>query len=161
MVKYFLLAVFFIALQALGKAPVQDSFTLSSYGFSEPWEHYKVAIFPDGITVLIIENENAATRSFRIGNTGDTFSKILEVLDNFQFDDFADSYGWNNGSEIDPSYKELLSHSNASVLVLQYAGKVKTINYNHGCTGFPREGELKQLAKRIKNILGLGDYVGI
>lgn len=159
--KYFILVISFLAFEVFGKSPVQDSFTLTSYSFSEPWEHYKVAIFPDGITVLIIENETASTRSFRIPNSEDTFIEIIEVLDNFQFDRFSDSYGWSKGDDIDPSCKVLMSHSNASVLALQYAGKVKTINYNHGCKGFPREIELKKLASRVKNILRLSDYVGI
>jgi hypothetical protein len=62
--------------------------------------------------------------------------------------------------EIDPKCKELWSHSSFSVFSLQYAGKEKTILYDHGCRGFPREIELKAMAKSVKDIIGVSDYVG-
>tara|TARA_B100001063_G_scaffold246635_1_gene286678 strand:- start:1406 stop:1927 length:522 start_codon:yes stop_codon:yes gene_type:complete len=159
-VKYFLLAAIVLVSETIAAPQLQDSFTITSASFEEPWERYKVAIFPDGITVLIIENDAAAARSFQIPNSEETFQKILNVLDQYQFLDFDDSYGLHMNDEIDPKCKELWSHSSFSVFSLQYAGEEKTIFYDHGCRGFLREIELKAMAKSVKDIIGVSDYVG-
>ena len=158
--KYLLLAAIVFVSEAIAAPQLQDSFTISSVSFEEPWERYQVAIFPNGITVLIIENDAAAARSFQIRNSEETFQRVLSVLDQYQFLDFEDSYGLHINDEVDPKCKELWSHNRLSVFSLQYAGKEKTIFYDHGCRGFLREIELKAMAKSVKDIIGLSDYVG-
>lgn len=158
--KYLLLAILVFASEVIAKPQSQDSFTMTAFSFEQAWEHYRVVIFPDGITGLIIENDEAAARSFKIHNSEDIFLEVIEVLDRYQFSKFEESYGLSESEGIDPNCKELWSQSNLSVFSLQYAGKEKSVSYNHGCRGFPRESELQALAKRVKNILGLSEYVG-
>ncbi|MEA3588647.1 hypothetical protein J6I75_09795 [Pseudidiomarina sp. 1APP75-27a] len=158
--RYLVLAICFLSLEALAEPQSQDSFTLSSFSFNEPWEHYKVAIFSDGVTVLIIENDTYEARSFQLPNTPETFAQIIAALGHFKFDSFSDSYGLVNGVK-DPKCKELWSHGNISLFALQYDGKRKVVHYNHGCKGFGREEELQELANRLKVILGLSGYVGL
>ncbi|MBU2977503.1 hypothetical protein [Alteromonas sp. C1M14] len=139
--------------------PSHDSFTISSASFEEPWEHYKATIFSDGTTVLIIENGTFVSRTFKIENSADTFLEILQLLDSYQFTLFSDSYGVNMEG-VDPQCKKKVPHKPFSILSFQYAGQHKTVRVDHGCKGFERENELNTLSKRIKNKMGLMDYVG-
>ena len=157
--KYFFLVLCFISFVAFCDQPSHDSFTVSSFSFEEPWEHYKASIFSDGTTVLIIENDAAVSRTYKIENKSETFSEILRILDSHQFTEFSDSYGMSPDGA-DPQYDEKWSHSGYSILTLQYAGQQKTVRMDHGCKGFKREDEFKALSNRIKNTMGLMSYVG-
>lgn len=157
--KYFILVISLISSVALCEQPSHDSFTISSYSFKEPWEHYKASIFSDGTTVLIIENDANVSRTYKIENKSDTFSELLQILDNYQFMEFADNYGMNPEG-MDPQCKEEWSHSGYSILTLQYSGQQKTVRINHGCKGFKREDEFKILSNSVKNTMGLMSYVG-
>ncbi|MFC3203332.1 hypothetical protein ACFOEW_16110 [Alteromonas oceani] len=145
---------------AMSQSPLQDSFTISSMSFKKPWGHYKAAIFSDGNTVVILENDEAVVRSFQIHNSTSTFQDLVDTLDDFQFTKFEDTYGWTRDEEKDPKCIELLSENEYTVVSFQYAGQEKTISYYHGCRGFPRESELKSLLKHVKNIMGLNEFVG-
>lgn len=157
--RYFYLVISFISFVALCDEPSHDSFTVSSFSFEEPWEHYKASIFSDGTTVLIIENDDAVSRTYKIENKSETFSEVLRILDNYQFTEFSDSYGMDPDG-VDQQCKEQWSHSGYSILALQYAGQQKTVRIDHGCKGFKREDEFKTLSNRVKNIMGLMSYVG-
>ena len=157
--KFFFLVISFISFGALCDQPSHDSFTISSFSFEEPWEHYKASIFSDGTTVLIIENDAAVSRTYKIENTSETFLEILQLLDNFQFTKFSESYGMNPDG-LDPQCKVQRTHSGYSVLTLQYAGQHKTVRIDHGCKGFKREDEFNSLSNLVKNKMGLMSYVG-
>ncbi|MDC0603284.1 hypothetical protein OAP14_09720, partial [Aliiglaciecola sp.] len=143
--KHFLLVIFFISFGAFCDQLSHDSFTVSSFSFQEPWEHYKASVFRDGTTVLIIENDAQVSRTYRIENTSETFVEVLRLLDDYQFTKFSNSYGMNPDGK-DPQCKEQWSHSGYSVLTLQYAGQHKTVRIDHGCKGFKREDEFKNLS---------------
>ena len=157
--KYTFLALFLVSFNVICEQQSQDSFTVSSFSFKEPWEHYKASIFSDGTTVLIIENETVVNRTYKIDNTSDTFIEMLQLLDAYHFNTFSDSYGMEMDG-IDPQCKLMRSHSGYSVLSLQYAGQHKTVRIDHGCEGFIRENEFNDLSSRLKNKMGLISYVG-
>ncbi|RAJ93315.1 hypothetical protein [Aliidiomarina maris] len=158
--KFIILILLLVSNVAVAKSPLQDSFTISSMNFEEPWEHYKAAIFADGTTVLILQNEDAAVKSFQIHNSPSTFQDLISTLDEFQFTRFEDDYGWMNDEEKDPKCTELLSGHVYTHASLQYAGQEKIVSYYHGCQGFFRETELKSLLRHVKDIMGLSEFVG-
>ena len=158
--KFIILIFLLFSNVVMSKSLLQDSFTISSMSFKEPWEHYKAAIFADGNTVLILENQEAAVKSFQIHNSPNTFQDLISTLDNFQFTRFEDEYGWMSSEEKDPKCSELWSDDVYTVVSLQYAGQEKIISYYHGCRGFLRETELKTLLQQVKNMMGLSEFVG-
>jgi len=160
LVKFIILIFLLFSQVAMSQSQLQDSFTISSMSFKEPWEHYKAAIFSNGSTVLILENDEAAVRSFQIHNAPSTFQDLISTLDDFQFTKFEDEYGWTREEEKDPKCIELWSDNEYTVVSFQYAGQEKTISYYHGCRGFLRETDLKSLLQQVKNIMGLSEFVG-
>jgi len=117
---------------------------------------YQVYIFSDGVVVYNGEAnvEKSGVHKFKF--SPDIFTRLIQVLDEANFNAFQKQYGWGEENNC----KSIRTDNPSISIKFQYAGTIKSIDHYLGCRGFPREQELKQLEKKIEEIIGIKQYIG-
>ena len=120
---------------------------------------YQVTVFENGTIIFNGKNHVQKKGLYKINDSSGLFNNILQILDEHYLNDFRDSYV--GGSTEGKVCKEQWSDHPTTTLSLQLNGKIKTIEHYHGCKGFEREDELKDIEKQVEKVLDLEAYIRI
>ncbi len=122
-----------------------------------PCPAYQVMIFENGTIIFNGINYVQQKGLYKIHDSSGIFQNILQILDEYNINDFRDSYGGDYSEE--KVCKQQWTDHPTTTLSLQLDGKIKTIEYYHGCKGFEREVDLKAIEKQIDKVLNLESYI--
>lgn len=155
--KKFAIILLLASFNVLAKQLPPDAFVMSQTPCYGTCPVFEVAVFSDGTTIFTGENNVESIGVYKLPSDPELFQKIVNLTDQFEFNSFRDEYGWSGDEKV---CKEQWTDNPSTILSLQFAGQVKSIHHYHGCRGFEREQELKQLEKELYELLGLKAYVG-
>lgn len=158
--KKLALVIFFVAVNVLAATDDADVFSYSTTTCFGTCPAYNVKVFSDGVIVFNGEAHTKFDGIYRLPKNKDLFQTILKLLDQSNFYEFKERYGWAGEGE-ENLCEQLVTDSPHTILSMQYANTKKTIYHYHGCMGFKGENELVALEKALFEIIGLQDYVGI
>jgi hypothetical protein len=159
LVKTVALIIFFFAVNALAATDDANVFSYSTTTCHGTCPAYNVKVFSDGVIVFNGEAYTKLDGIYRLPDNKELFQSILKLLDQSNFYEFNERYGWAGEGEVNVC-EQLVTDNPNTILAMQYANRKKTIYHYHGCIGFKGEAELIALEKALFEIIGLQDYVG-
>lgn len=141
----------------LAKQLPPDAFVLSKTPCYGNCPEFQVTVFSDGTAIFIGKSNVDSIGVYKLPSDPDLFQKIVDLANQYDFNSFRDEYGWSREENV---CKSLRTDNPSTTLSLQFAGKIKSINHYHGCRGFEREQELKQLERKLDELLRINAYIG-
>jgi len=115
---------------------------------------YRAMLFSDGTFIFVGEQFVARKGFTKVARSEALFAEAVELTRRFRFQEFRDDYGWGEKG-VCPM---LATDNPGTVLTLQLAGVIKRVNHYHGCSGFEREAELKELEKELRDLLRISRF---
>ncbi|MGH8396645.1 MAG: DUF6438 domain-containing protein [Gammaproteobacteria bacterium] len=153
-----LFLLFTIAVSAANKPLAKDVFYYSEFGCLGSCPVYRIYIFPDG-AYLFDGLDHVKYKGIYTGSLSpDVFRKIVNTMKDYDIQGFRDGYPdiWNHRYD---DCKNLAMDAPSSEMRFQYHGESKYLYHNYGCTGFPREKDLNDLERKIKNIIDIQYFI--
>jgi hypothetical protein len=148
-----------LSLNLHAKPTSSDAFVFAQTACFGTCPSFQVIVFSDGTVIFDGESNVDAVGVYKLPENKELFTNLIKLADQYSFSEFKDSYGWSE-SEEERTCKELWTDSPSTIIKLQYANNHKTVHHYHGCHGFEREQDLKQLEKEIRELLGVNFYIG-